>query len=190
MVHTIKMIREFHKSYRNHKVAVLSPCLAKKREFIETGLGDYNITYKSLEKYIRKNNINLDSYEEADFANPAAERAVLFSSPGGLLRTVARDNDRVSEKTRKIEGVDIIYHYLKTLPEALKKGFNPLLVDCLNCEMGCNGGPGTLNRGKSIDEIEYHIEKRKEEYLKEYARRNPGKTSRTVDKVISPYWKK
>ena len=37
MLHTIKMIKEFYPEYRDHKVAVISPCIAKKREFEETG---------------------------------------------------------------------------------------------------------------------------------------------------------
>ncbi len=37
MIHTIKMIRRFYPSYRDHKVAAISPCMAKKREFIEAG---------------------------------------------------------------------------------------------------------------------------------------------------------
>ena len=37
MLHTIKMIKEFYLQYRNHKVVVISPCAAKKREFEETG---------------------------------------------------------------------------------------------------------------------------------------------------------
>ena len=32
------------------------------------------------------------------------------------------------------------------------------MVDCLNCEMGCNGGPGTINRGKHPDVVEGLIE--------------------------------
>lgn len=189
MLHTVKMIREYYPQYRSHKIAVLSPCLAKKREFLATGLGDYNVTYKSLNKYLKENNIDVTSYSPEEFENPSAERAVLFSTPGGLLRTVARDSEEVARKTRKVEGVDVIYHYLKKLPKVLEKGYNPLLIDCLNCEMGCNGGPGTLNQDTPIDEIEFHIEKRNEEVKTEYAKRNLKKTSEQVEKVIGRYWK-
>ncbi|HPB65143.1 MAG TPA: [Fe-Fe] hydrogenase large subunit C-terminal domain-containing protein, partial [Spirochaetales bacterium] len=44
MLHTIKMIREYYPAYRDHKILVVSPCAAKKREFEETGAGDYNVT--------------------------------------------------------------------------------------------------------------------------------------------------
>lgn len=47
MLHSIKMTKHFYPEYKDHKVAILSPCLAKKREFDATGLGDFNIAYKS-----------------------------------------------------------------------------------------------------------------------------------------------
>lgn len=49
------------------------------------GIGDYNITFKSLQKFIDQNKIKLESYQETNYDNPPAERAVLFSTPGGLL---------------------------------------------------------------------------------------------------------
>jgi iron only hydrogenase large subunit-like protein len=189
MLHTIKMIREYYPQYNNYKIAVISPCLAKKREFEETGYGDYNVTYQSLDKYFKENDISLDGYPETDFDNPPAERAVIFSSPGGLLRTAERDLPGISKKTRKIEGIEIIYHYLSKLPEMLEKGMNPLLVDCLSCEIGCNGGPGTLNRGKSPDETEFYIEKRNKEMQEKYKPLLSKNNKQAVNKILNRYWK-
>jgi len=39
ILHTIKLIREYYPQYKNHKVAVISPCIAKRREYDETGMG-------------------------------------------------------------------------------------------------------------------------------------------------------
>ncbi len=90
----------------------------------------------------------------------------MFSTPGGLLRTAERDVPGIREKTRKIEGVHTVYHYFEKLKDVIKENKSPLLIDCLNCEMGCNGGTGTLNGKKSPDEVEYLIEKRNEEMQK------------------------
>src|SRR5574344_2003122 len=92
MLHTIKMIKEFYPEYANCKVAAISPCIAKKREFDETGFGDYNVTMTNLKKYIGNHGIMLDSYPESDYDNPSAERAITFSTPGGLLETAVRWN--------------------------------------------------------------------------------------------------
>lgn len=192
MVHTMKMIKEFYPQYKNHKILILSPCYAKKREFEEVGIGDFNVTYKSLKEYFDKNKIDLSSFEKMDYDNPPAERAVLFSTPGGLLRTAMREVEGIENHTRKIEGTEIVYDYLEKLSESIKKGTNPLLVDCLNCPMGCNGGPGTLNLEESPDTIEYHIEKRNLEMQDRYKTkgfRDKKLNKKELDKVINSYWK-
>ncbi|MFO7849386.1 MAG: [Fe-Fe] hydrogenase large subunit C-terminal domain-containing protein [Spirochaetia bacterium] len=193
MLHSVKMIREYYPEYRNHKVLVLSPCLAKRREFDATGFGDYNLTYASLLEHLKKENINPKSFPEVAYTVDKAERAVAFSSPGGLMRTVERENQEAASHTRKIEGPDIVYEYLDKLQEMIEKGASPLLVDCLNCEMGCNGGPGTLNQEKSPDEIEFHIEKRNKEmqerYRKKHILRSKSAARRRVRRDINKYWK-
>ncbi len=140
MLHTIKMVREFYPQFRGHKVAVISPCIAKKREFVETGLGDYDVTFLSLERHFERNGVDLRRFPEVGFDSPPAERAVLFSTPGGLLETAARWNPGIRAVTRKIEGPEMIYEYLARLPEAIANGYAPRIVDCLNCAGGCNGG--------------------------------------------------
>ena len=192
MLHTVKMIKTFYKKYAESKIAVISPCYAKKREFDETGFSGeiYNVTYKSIDRYMRVNGVNLSAYSESDFDNPSAERGVLFSSPGGLLATAERNMPGISSAARKIEGVHSIYPYLRGFSESISSGTNPLLVDCLNCEMGCNGGPGTLNRDSHIDKIESLVKDRNVQMQKKYAKGKIEKTSKNVDKVVSKYWKK
>ena len=160
MLHTMKMIRDYYPEHKNHKVVIVSPCAAKKREFFVTRLGDFNVTIQSFKEILDQRHVRLSDQPVADFDNPPAERAVLFSSPGGLLRTAMREVPGIQSKARKIEGPELVYHYLDSLPSAVEKGINPLLVDCLNCEFGCNAGPGTLNLEKSPDEIENPVEKR------------------------------
>lgn len=191
MLHTIKMIKRFYPELKQYKIAVISPCLAKRREFDATGEGDFNVTMKSLAEYLDTHKIDITSFPQVDFNNPPAERAVLFSTPGGLLRTAEREVPAIRDKTRKIEGPEIIYHYLEHLPEAIQKGYAPLLIDCLNCEMGCNGGPGTVNRKKSFDEIEHHIEQRKSEMLKRYGgakKSGPPRANRKLHNALNKYW--
>jgi iron only hydrogenase large subunit-like protein/ArsR family metal-binding transcriptional regulator len=170
MMHTMKMIKRYYPQYKNHKLAVISPCYSKKREFDVCGLGDYNVTFNSLLEHFRAAGDSVDKYPAVDYDNPSAERAVLFSTPGGLMRTVERYDSDIMGKTRKIEGSPEIYHYLAYLAEAIKKGNAPVfaLIDCLNCSMGCNGGPGTANKGKHLDDVEYLVEKRRREMQKRY----------------------
>ncbi|MDP4225709.1 MAG: [Fe-Fe] hydrogenase large subunit C-terminal domain-containing protein [Bacteroidota bacterium] len=182
MMHTMKMIKKYYPQYAQHRILAISPCLAKKREFEETGMGDYNVTIKSLEDFIISQEINLSGFPDTDYDNPPAERAVLFSTPGGLLRTLEREVPSIGKVTRKIEGKDTIYPYLNTLYEEIVAGRAPLLIDCLNCESGCNGGPGTLNQDESLDKIEYYIEKRKNETEQKYV------SKKQIDKILDKYW--
>uniref|UniRef100_A0A7C4RYJ7 Chemotaxis protein n=1 Tax=Fervidobacterium pennivorans TaxID=93466 RepID=A0A7C4RYJ7_FERPE len=193
MLHTIKMIKEFYPQYRNHKIAIISPCVAKKREFYETKLGDYNVTFLSLYKYITANRINLESYPEVQFENPPAERAVEFSTPGGLMKTALRDVPELDGKIRKIEGPTIIYKYLSKFAESIRNGTAPLIVDCLNCEMGCNGGTATIVRTENMDNVEKRIEERSKKMQQLWSKRTIfGKKKvnmRKLRKTIDQYWK-
>jgi len=191
MLHTIRMIKRFYPMQPDTKVVVISPCIAKAREFEEVGLGDFNVTFRSLSDYFQKNGISLSRYPALDYDNPPAERAVLFSTPGGLLRTALRENPKVGAVSRKIEGCPTIYHYLDHLADNIASGTAPLLVDCLNCEMGCNGGTGTVNMGKSVDEVEALVEKRAVEMQEKYRakgflkRLQSGKKLKTV---VDKHW--
>ena len=168
MLHAIKMVKEFYPQYQSHKVAVISPCIAQKREFEETGYGDYNVTFTNLEQYLNKNSISLLSYPKVDYDNPSAERACLFSTPGGLMETADRWSHGIRSKIRKIEGPKVIYEYFDTLLNDIATLNAPLIVDCLNCDKGCNGGTGTTCSEKSADYLESLIEKRRQELKQLY----------------------
>jgi ferredoxin len=195
MLHIIKMIREYYPRYRNHKIAVISPCIAKRREFDETGHGDYNVTFLALYEYLEREKVNLSDFKPQDYDNPPAERAVTFSMPGGLLITAERDRPGIGRVTRKIEGVHTIYPYLADVAASVssgggKNGELPLLVDCLNCEKGCNGGTGTRNSETPMDKLEAPIWKRRAEMEAKYGGpKTAGKNQKNVFKVLSHYWK-
>jgi hypothetical protein len=191
MLHTAKMVRAFFPDFKDHKIAVISPCFAKKREFAATGYGDYNVTMKELNKHIIRQNIRLDTFPALDYDNPPAERASLFSTPGGLMRTVERWNPDAYKITRKIEGTEIVYHYFSTLKPIIDDGKAPVLVDCLNCEMGCNGGPGTLCHDQPLDRVESLVEARSQDLQKKHRVTGPFSASRThraIGKILNKYW--
>ncbi len=191
MLHTMKMIREFHPEYRKHRLAVISPCIAKRREFDETGLGDFNVTLERLCARMERDGVGLASRAPADFDNPPAETAVLFSSPGGLKRTVEREAPGLGPRVRKVEGPDTVYPYLDSLSGSIAAGAQPAIVDCLNCEKGCNGGTGTGMEETSVDVLESRVERRREAQReliagKSLFRKNP---ERAVRAEIKRKWR-
>jgi iron only hydrogenase large subunit-like protein len=192
MMHLMKMIKRYYPQYKNYKIAAISPCYAKRREFDACGLGDYNVTFNSIQQYLDSKKDSISNYPEKDYDNPPAERAVLFSSPGGLMRTVGRYDPDVNGHTRKIEGAPEVYHYFAHLSNAMKTGKAPIypLIDCLNCHMGCNGGAGTGNRGKNLDDVEYLVEKRASEVRAKYRPKGLAKLFRKnkLEKILNAHW--
>lgn len=190
MVCTIKMIKKFYSKYKDYKVAVISPCYAKRREFDETGYGDYNVTIKSLDNYFKNNQINLNNLEKTPYTNPSAERAVSFSTPGGLMLTAERYVPGISSITRKIEGLPTVAEYLVHLEKTLSKTSEPpfKLVDCLACARGCNGGAGTTAGSMPIDEMESYVEKRKVNMQKQWKTLKSKSGLKKLNKTIDQYW--
>jgi len=191
MLHTIKMIREYYPQYRGHKTVVVSPCVAKRREFDETKLGDYNVTMLLLKKYFEANGINLSSFQMVEYEGAPAERAAGFSSPGGLLDTLERFVPGIRRETRKIEGVPTVYHYLEEVAKVLNSpGIKfPQIIDCLNCDKGCNGGPGTGNGDKALDELESPIRRRIAKMEDSLGIRKSPKAIKKYHDTIGKYWK-
>ena len=192
MAHTITMIKKFYPQYSTCKVAVISPCYAKRREFDENGLGDFNVTMHSVSEYFKSHNVNLASFPKTDYDNPLAERGVLYSTPGGLLRTAERFVPGIGKKTRKIEGFPEVYEYFDQLAEDIKQGKTPKfqLIDCLNCGKGCNCGAGTDNKEMPIDELEGYIERRMEERVAKWNMTKPSRGAlKKLDATINKFWK-
>jgi iron only hydrogenase large subunit-like protein len=190
MLHTIKLIREWYPQWSQHKVVVISPCLAKKREFQVTGLGDYNVTFTWVEAFLKENGSDLSRYPEVEFQGPAAERAALFSTPGGLMATIRREAPELVAKIRKIEGPGVLYDYFRELPHSLASGRAPMIVDCLNCEKGCNGGTGTSRQRSPVDDLEGAVAARTQSLKSRYSKRmSDGQARRRLKRILDGRWK-
>jgi len=126
-----------------------------------------------------------------EYESEHAERAVRFSSPGGLLDTVERFVPGFRRRTHKSEGLHAIYPYLAEVSELLDTDVKlPLLVDCLNCEKGCNGGPGTGNRKLPEILLESPIKERSQK-LEEYHHPQKGEwVYKKYHKILNKFWKK
>jgi uncharacterized coiled-coil DUF342 family protein len=191
ILHIIKMIKEFYPQYKDHKIAVISPCIAKRREYDETGLGDYNVTMIELKNILDSQKINLSSFPKVEYTGVSAERAAGFPIPGGLLDTAERFNPGIRRHTEKIEGVHNIYPYLNEISEMLNTNARlPLLIDCLNCEKGCIGGPGTSNAAKPLAMLKEPVQKRMDELEEKQHSLIGNDTYKKYHDVLSKYWKK
>jgi len=191
ILHSIRMIKEYYPQYKEHKVAVISPCIAKRREYDETGMGDYNITMLALKKLLDDEKKDLSTFPAVEYTGVSAERAAGFPIPGGLLDTAERFKPGIRRLTEKIEGVYNIYPYLKEIEELLNTDAKlPLLVDCLNCEKGCIGGPGTGNAEKPLAALKEPVQKRMAA-LEEKQHSQKGESAiQKYHAILNKYWKK
>jgi PAS domain S-box-containing protein len=145
-------------------LAFISPCLAKRREFQDSGLIKYNVTYQSMLKILQENYLDLDSMQDSQFDNVVpAGIATKFSTPGGLKEAyLYHYPDTPPSSISKVDGAAVYEGYLIDLEESIKKGLPhmPLIVDILSCDNGCNMGPGCIN--KSLSKVEYSVSRRAE----------------------------
>jgi len=134
------------RKYMRHTnpIAVLSPCIAKKTEFKETGLVDYNITFQKLSDYFERNNITIPSNSVHDFEYPFDDQqgqvGAVYPRPGGLRDNLWLHNPDINITTS--EGVHKVYPELDmyaNMPEYK----HPEVFDVLSCEFGCNVGPAS-----------------------------------------------
>ena len=144
----------FIKKYlrRNNPIAYLSPCIAKKLEFSDTGLVDYNVTIDKLMEYFERNGISIpvdtsDNFEYK-FDEQQGQLGSIYSRPGGL-----RDNLWLHLPDLNItnsEGVHKVFGELDMYAR-MPESKHPQVFDVLSCEFGCNVGPAAKTNQTVFD---------------------------------------
>ncbi len=158
--------------FEHLQLAFLGPCLAKRREVHDPntkGVVSYNVTFESLAAHFEQAGIDLSALAESGFDTPEAERAVVYSQPGGLTETFRRFGIPVRKADiPRVEGPQEVYlSYLPELAKDITEGRAPLLVDILNCSHGCNVGPASTHC-RSRYQIDQVIEARMEEQVQKH----------------------
>ncbi|MTV48765.1 hypothetical protein GJ688_07195 [Heliobacillus mobilis] len=158
--------------YRHLKLAFVGPCFAKRREFHDPntkGAISYNITFATLDKYFAEKGIDLRKLGTSTFDTPEAERAVVYSQPGGLTETFNRFGVPVRKAdVPRVEGAHEVYtEYIPQLKADIRRGKAPVLVDILNCLHGCNVGPGTTH-DLTRYQVDCIMEERKAAQIEKY----------------------
>lgn len=151
------------------ELAFISPCLAKRREFQDSQIVKYSVTFQSIAKIFDEHNISFDDLPEGEFDNEvSAGITASFSTPGGLKKSyLYHYPETLSSSIVRIEGPMVFDQYLGDLQAAIINGnpHLPLIVDVLSCEKGCNSGVGCFN--KSLFEIEYAVARRSEQSIED-----------------------
>ena len=169
---------------RNNPIAFLSTCIAKKYEFEDTGLINYNITIDKVMDYFERNGISIpvdtsDNYEYK-FDDMQGQVGSIYSRPGGLRDNIWLHNPDINITTSK--GVQNVYNELNMyvrMPEAK----HPQIFDVLSCDFGCNIGPAALTNQTVFDVMD--VMRKVESEAK--ARRKSGFMGRGDDKLFKRF---
>ena len=146
----IKYIKKYLR--RDNPIAVLTPCIAKKLEFEETGLAEYNVTFRKLEEYFDKNGIKVGTNSANDFEYKFEEMqgqvGSIYPRPGGLRDNLWLHDPEINVATS--EGVHKVYPELDMYAQ-MPDFKHPEVFDVLSCEFGCNVGPGSDTKQTMFD---------------------------------------
>ena len=163
----------------SHKIAALSPCIAKSNEFDDTNLINYNVTFNKLKKYISNNNIFLPDGIDFEFDHFEASLGKIYSMPGGLKENI---EFYLGKKIRvdKSEGRDIVYKnidlYANENPQNL-----PAVFDVLNCAEGCNIGSACDHSSFSIFEVNKSMNDSRQDSLNTYKKTSKSQMTEVFD---------
>lgn len=135
------------------KIGALSPCIAKKDEFMQTGLVDYNITFEHLRNYFAEHKVDLPRvklYSPFEFDDMQGFEGSIYPMPGGLMKNLQTFMPEL--QVMKSEGTDTLYEDFDAYSAADKASL-PTVFDVLNCKFGCNGGTAV---GQNYDFFRIH----------------------------------
>ncbi|MCL1842944.1 MAG: ATP-binding protein [Defluviitaleaceae bacterium] len=185
------------KKYKNveDELAFLSPCVAKKTE-IESkrgmGLVGYNITFKGLMTHVKRMGIKLKDFIAIDniYEKKPTGLGSLFPRPGGLRVTLEyylNDDTSVLQVGGERKAYKFLHSFMNHLEN--KSDFIPVVVDALNCEMGCIYGTGTEFHHTDEGEAVYEsvmMHKKRHDALQDSTNKNiePGKRFDELDKSL------
>lgn len=148
------------KYLKNNDILVgITPCIAKSDEFHNTGIINYNITFKSITNYMKKNNVVL-SHGRSPFEFSAARGfdGAFYPIPGGLKECLhAYDPDLLVSNS---EGPDKVYEDLNSYLMT-ERNHLPVVYDVLNCEFGCSAGVGAREDVNNFNAYDIMIHARK-----------------------------
>ncbi len=137
---TVAYIKKYLR--RTNPIAVLTPCIAQKNEFVETGLVEYNVTFNKLMEYFDANGIvihtNSEDEYEYRFDDMQGQLGSIYIRPDGF-----KDNLRLHDPELNIystEGISSAYSNIDAYADT-KDSNRPEIMDVISCEYGCAMGP-------------------------------------------------
>lgn len=126
----------------NAKLAALTPCIAKRDEFRDTGIVDYNVTFEHLGHLLESKGFRLSDQKgkrsSFEFSGPQGIMGAIYPRPGGLKACLELEAPNLNVISS--EGTNHIYRELSQYPSVSPRDV-PDVFDVLSCGRGCSSGP-------------------------------------------------
>ena len=125
----------------SRRIAALSPCIAKGDEFRETGIVDYNVTFKRLGELMKREGSDPDKLKgrsSFEFSGTVGAMGAVYPRPGGLKACLELEMPSLNVITS--EGVGSVYRNLDMYSSVDGRDL-PDVFDVLSCDHGCGSGP-------------------------------------------------
>ena len=123
------------------RIAALSPCIAKGDEFKDTGIVEYNVTFKRLGELMKREGSDPDKLKgrsSFEFSGDVGAMGAVYPRPGGLKACLELEMPSLNVITS--EGVGSVYHNLDIYSDIEGRDL-PDVFDVLSCDHGCGSGP-------------------------------------------------
>lgn len=146
-------------------IYLISPCIAKTAEARQQQTFTYNITFESLSKFLRQNQIELND-ENFEFDLNSGFMGKLYPRTGGFKENLLSMSPELIIRTSS--GRDV-YSRLSSLADT-DYSLRPDVFDFLGCEHGCIDGTGIPPRNiceleTAMDCIELSINEERKKFL-------------------------
>ncbi|ABO50319.1 hydrogenase large subunit domain protein [Desulforamulus reducens MI-1] len=136
---TGKLIKE---RYDNRVITVfIGPCIAKKEEATHGDEIDMVLTFEELAAIFSASELEISSLEPVELKD-ASPNGRLFARAGGVSTAVRKHLGEMELNVLRVQGLGQCLTTLKT--SAKKSDSNFTFIECMACEGGCVGGPGTM----------------------------------------------
>ncbi len=125
--------------------AYLGPCIARKEEFVDTGLINYNVTFKRMKEYFDKRKITFSSTGQGfvfEYTGRQGLMGSMYPKPGGIKNNLLLYRPDIF--ITSCSGSSHIYQLLETTSSAMDS-YLPDVVEAHSCEEGCNSSIGMGN---------------------------------------------
>ncbi len=165
----VAMGRFLKERFKNAHITFIGPCVAKKYEIKEENIKNICIdnvwTFKELDNFFTKFDIDPKRKNFSDFDGYYPRIGRSFALSGGLLKTAAIGTDILETDIIVVDGKDEVLSFF----ESLKIGkVKPKFVDMLFCK-GCIDGPVMQSKGSLHERAERIVN-----YVKNYYFQSAG----------------